>query len=245
MLLAVPSGLRSEETRALLVFLAISFLYFGRPVASHPGRLLIGRGSDPGIFLWSFAWVPHALLHGENPIYTHAIWAPTGMDLAWVASAPGLALVFAPLTLTAGPIVAYNVAAVLLPALAAWTAFLLCRRLTNGFWPSLVGGYLFGFSAFMLGHEEGHLHLTSAFLVPLVALVMLDFVRGRLNRVGLAARLGLLLAAQLLLSTEVFATVTLALAVAVVLASALVRSARPRLLRLAAPLAGGYALAAV
>ena len=36
---------------------------------------------------------------------------------------PGLALLFAPLTLFAGPFAAYDVAAVLAPAVAAWTAF--------------------------------------------------------------------------------------------------------------------------
>jgi hypothetical protein len=71
---------------------------------------------------------------------------------------PGLALLFAPLTLIAGPIASYNVAAILMPALAAWTAFLLCRYLTHAVWPSLVAGYLFGFSLFALHHAlDGHL----------------------------------------------------------------------------------------
>ena len=46
--------------------------------------------------------------------------------------------------------------------------FLLCRRLTGGFWPSLVGGYLFGFSSYMLGRTEGgHPNLTAVAGIPL------------------------------------------------------------------------------
>ena len=52
----------------------------------------------------------------------------------------GLAVVLAPVTLLFGPVVAYNLAAVLLPALAAWTAFLLCQHVTGTFWPSVAGG---------------------------------------------------------------------------------------------------------
>jgi len=55
---------------------------------------------------------------------------------------------------------------------------LLLRHLTRRVWSSLVGGYLFGFSSYMLGQELGHLHATSVFLVPLVALVVLRYVDG-------------------------------------------------------------------
>src|SRR5438132_7483696 len=105
---------------ALALYLAVSFLYLGLPIAAHPGRSLIGRGVDPEIFVWSLAWWPHAILHGQNPIVTHAIWAPAGVDLAWITSIPGLALAATPLTLLGGPALAYNVLAIALPALAAW-----------------------------------------------------------------------------------------------------------------------------
>src|SRR5581483_5755546 len=105
------------------------------------------------------------------------------------------------------------------------------------------GGYLFGFSAFVLGHEEGHLHLTSVFLVPLIALVVVRYLHGRLDGVGLAARLGILLALQLGLSTELFTTVTLALAISLALASVLMPAARSRLRRIPFPLAAGYGVA--
>src|SRR5581483_2741661 len=188
---------------------------------------------------------PHAVLHGENPFVTHVVWPTVGLDLAWVSSIPGLAAALMPVTLAAGPVAAYDVAAVLLPALAAWTAFLLCRHVTRRLWPSLLGGYLFGFSSYELGQLEGHMHMSAVFLVPLAALLVLRYVEGALDARGLVLRLGPLLALQLLLSTELALTLTLALVVACVAAFALVRSTRPGLRGLWRPLAGAYLLAGV
>jgi hypothetical protein len=226
-------------------YVALAFLYFGVRLLPHPGRYLLGYGADPDIFVWNFAWWPHALLHGQNPIVSHAVWAPDGINLAWVTSVPGLALLFAPVTLAFGPAVAYNLAAMLMPALAAFTAFLLCRHLTRAFWPSVAGGYLFGFSSYMLGQLLGHMHMTAVFLVPLVALAVVRFVQGELGPRGLAWRLGLLLALQFSFSTELYFTVTFALVVTALLAYAVVPAARARLRALPVPVLGGYALSAV
>jgi hypothetical protein len=222
---------------------AISFAYFGWRLLPHPGRPYVGHGIDPQIFIWSFAWWPHAILHGQNPIVSHVVFAPNGINLAWATSVPGLALAFSPLTLLFGPTASFNVAEMLMAALAAFTAYLLCRHLTGRAWPSLAGGYLFGFSSYMLGQEQGHMHATSVFLLPLMALFVARFVEGSLEGRGLAWRLGVLLALQLTFSTEIFFTASLALVVALVLAFAVVRTARPRLRAIARPLAGAYALA--
>jgi hypothetical protein len=229
----------------LALYLVVSILYFGLPVAAHPGRTVIGSGSDPGIFIWMFAWWPHALLHGLDPFKTTEIWTPDTYNLAWTTSVAGLAVLLAPVTLLAGPVASANLAAVLMPALAAWTAYLLCRHLTNQTWPSLVGGYLFGFSSYMLGQEEGHLHMTSVFLVPLAALLVLRYLDGATSARRVAILLGVVLGLQLWFSTEVFVTASLALAVALVLAFAVVPARRQRLRELVGPLAGAYALALV
>jgi hypothetical protein len=236
---------RKPSAVAFATYLGIAFLYFGLPVVAHPGRDWIGSGADPQIFVWSLGWWPHAILHWQNPILAQSVWTPVGLDLAWVSSIPGLAVALAPVTLLAGPVAAYNVASILMPALAAWTAFLLCRYVTRSFWPSLAGGYLFGFSSYMLGHLQGHLHVSSIFLLPLAALLVLRFLDGSLGMRGFAVRFGLLLAGQLLLSTEVLFTLTLALATALVCAFAVVPALRPRLRIIPRPLLGAYLVAGV
>ena len=131
----------------------------------------------------------------------------------------------------------------LLPAFAAWTAFALCRYLTGSLWPALVGGYLFGFSSYLMSEEVGHPHMSAVFLLPLVALVCLRFIGGEYGWRDTALRLGPLLGLELLISTEVTFTLGLAIASAVGLGLALIPSRRRRLLALLGPLAAGYALA--
>ena len=229
----------------LAIYTLLSLVFFGRPLLLHGDRDYIGAGYDPQIFIWSLGWWPHAILEGENPFVTHAVWPATGVNLAWVTSVPGLAFLAAPVTLLAGPVYAYNVVAVALPVLAAWTAFLLCRYLTGSWWASLAGGYLFGFSTYMLGHTLGHMHMTSIFLVPLAALTVLRYVDAKIGRRRLALELGLLLGGQLWLSTEVFATLTVALVTSLAVAFAAVPAARVRLRTAALPVLGAYVIGAV
>ena len=231
---------------ALTLFAGVSFLLFGLRLVIEPGAQYAGPADDSQIFIWSLAWWPHALLHGQNPFLTNAIWAPSGLDLAWTTSVPGLALALAPVTLLAGPVAAFNVAAVAMPALAAWTAFLLCRRLTAQIWPSLAGGYLFGFSTYLLGQQVGgHVHMTAVFLVPLVALVLFDFVDSDRGGSWLVFRLGPLLAFQLLLSTEVAFGLALAVGSALILGLLLAPARRARLRSAILPLVESAAVACV
>jgi hypothetical protein len=228
----------------LAVYGLLSLAFFGRPLANG-GQELVGIGNDPRFYVWAIGWWPHALLNGENPIVTYAMWPLTGFNLAWSVTVPALALPVAPVTLLAGPAVAYNVVAVAMPALAAWTAFLLCRYLTGSWWASLAGGYLFGFSGYMLGHTTAHPGMTSVFLIPLIALTVLQFVDEKIGRRGLAVRLGLLLGVQPYLSTEVFATLTVVLVASLLAAFVLVRDVRPRLRRAVLPVVAAYGIACV
>ena len=73
-----------------------------------------------------------------NPLGTQLVYVPDGYNLAWSTPVPGLSIPLAPVTLLFGPVVTWNVVALLAPALSAWTAFLLCRHLTGAdlaLWP--------------------------------------------------------------------------------------------------------------
>jgi hypothetical protein len=238
-------GVRRPASIAFAIYLAVAFAFFGLRLLIEPGNQYIGSYDDPQIPIWSFAWWPHALLHGQNPFFTHAVWAPAGVNLAWVNSVPVISVAFAPLTLLVGPITSYNVAAVALPAISAWAAFLLCRHLTARWWPSLVGGYLFGFSSYILGHVTGQPQLTAAFVIPLLALLILRYLEGDVSKRRLAVLAGLLLAVQLWISMEVAFTMTLVLVGALVLAYAFVPARRSSLISAVFPVTCGYVIAAV
>jgi hypothetical protein len=238
--------LRSRPaSAALAIYLGIAFVFFGLRLVLDSGSQYIGSYDDPQIPIWSFAWWPHALLHGKNPFFTHYVWSPAGVNLAWVNSVPIVSIVFSPLTLLVGPVASYNVATIVLPAISAWAAFLLCRHLTKSWWPSLVGGYLYGFSSYIVGHVTGQPQLTAAFVIPLLALLVLKYVEGSVSTRRLTLLSGLLLGAQLLISMEIAFTLTIVLLVALVLAYLFFPARRSRLVSMLFPLIGGYVIAAV
>ena len=210
---------RHGALAAFCVYLIASLVLFGRPLLDDPSHtcLCIGSTTDAGVIAWALEWWPHALLHGLNPFHPRIIYAPQGMDIALGALMPGLALALAPITALAGPLFTYSLAVLLGPPLAAFFAFLLCRRLTGAFWPSLVGGWLFGFSAYLLGQDAGHLNLTFVFLVPAIVHLWVRASARERSRRRFAVLLALALIGQFSLSVEVLVTFTLFAVVALLL----------------------------
>jgi hypothetical protein len=200
--------LRREALLSLLAYGVLSLVFFAGPDLAHLSRVYLGWGTDPSTFVWYLRWWPHALANAQSPLSTHLLWAPQGIDLTAGTPIPGPSLVAAPLTLLAGPVVAYDVLMLLAPALSAWTAFLLARRLCGRFWPSLVGGYVFGFSTYELGRMLGHLNFALAFLIPLAVLVVLRRLEGGMSTWAFVAAVAAIVAGQFLISSEVLLTMT-------------------------------------
>lgn len=203
---------------ALGSYLAASVVLFGRGVVTHPGSTVVGdSGPDKTLYMWAFEWWPHALARLHDPLDVTVAWVPHGFDLGLGTAGGGLALIAWPLTAAFGPVVAYNVFALTAPALAATTAFLLARELTGRFAPSLVGGFVFGFSSYELGHMLGHLPLAWTALIPLVPYLALLRERGALRRPAFLALLTLVLAFQFLVVTQLFFTTLLVASIAALL----------------------------
>lgn len=183
----------------------------------------VGYGPDPPFFIWSFGWFPFALSHGLNPFFSTHLDYPTGINLLASTSAPLLGILLWPVTVTWGPIVAYNVAVSAGLALSGWCAFLACRRLGLGLIASAIAGLVYEFSPFMVAHSLGHPHLVAALGPPLLILVLHDLVRnGERNRVRTGVMLGLVAAAQFYVSEELLAVEAVATLLGLVLLAALV-----------------------
>jgi len=236
---------RGQATGAFLLYLVATLLIFGIPILRHPGTTFVGWGTDPSSFMWYLAWLPHAIGHGINPLVTHDVWAPVGFNLTHATAVYAPALVLTPVTLLFGPVVAYNVLALSAPVLSAWAAFLLCREVTRSLPAALVGGYLFGFSVYVMGQMLGHPNLALAFLVPVCALIVLRRVRGEISARRAALWLAAALSGQFLISLEVFMTLTIFGAVALALAAAFERDRRRKIARTAGTVAAAYGITAV
>jgi hypothetical protein len=176
----------------------------------HPTVNAIGLGNDPPQFMWSFAWPGAALTQLHSPFTTDVVDFPVGVNLMWNASMLLVGAVTWPITALVGPIATFNVVETLALALSSWTAFLWLRRHVSNSIAAAAGAALFGFSPGMLGQSLGHPHVTAAFMVPLIFIVLeniLIYARG--SAVGGGALLGVLAATQLLIGEEVLVTAAL------------------------------------
>jgi hypothetical protein len=234
---------------SLGLYAVLSLALFGGPVLpliGDPHGTIIARDQvDSSLFMWLYAWWPHALLHGSNPFVTHAMFVPEGFNLQWTTSMPGPSVLLSPLTELFSPAVTWNVIQLISPALSAWTAFLLCRYVTGELWPSLIGGYLFGFSPYMLAHLTGGPFLALVPLLPLFVLLVLRRLDGSLSARGFAVAMTAALTAQFLISTEVLATTVLFGGFALLAASALFGEYRRGLIGVTRLLLGALVATAV
>lgn len=239
---------RHQTAAALVLYAAVSIGYFGLHVVPHLESRDVGLPAwgDPTIIMWGLAWWPHALLHGLNPFFTNALLVPDRVALGGVITVPMGAFVTAPITLLFGPVVSYNLLMLASPVLAAFFAFLLCRYITRSFAASLVGGYIFGFSTYMLAQMLGHLHLVLVFPIPAAIHLTLRLIDRRISERRFIVLIALCLITLFLSSSELTLTFVALGAVALLVAFALSPPARERIIAASkAILVGGFAAALV
>ena len=200
---------RRTTVAAFLFYPALAMLLYGGVIA-HPSTTYIGDGHDPAAYIWSMVWWPYAVSHRLNPFITRVIWTPSGFNLTWAAAIPGPSFILSPITRWLGPVVSFNTLMIFIPATVSWSTFLPCRRISGQFYPSLLGGYLFGFSPYMIGHMHmGQPNLTLIFGVPICLHLVLLRLDGAIGRIMFVAMLAIALALQFFVSTEIVALMTL------------------------------------
>ena len=172
--------------------------------ASGPSVTLAAGSSDPAQEVWFLAWALHALEHGANPFFSHAQYAPAGVNLLANTSILALGVVLSPVTALFGPVVAFNVAVTLAPALSATAAFFAVRRYAAWQPAAFVGGLCYGFGPFVATDLRfGHLNLTFLAIPPLILLALDDlFVRRSRPAPAVGAVLGGLVVVQFFVRTE-------------------------------------------
>ncbi len=145
---------------------------------------------------------------------------------------PLVSLAFAPVTWLGGPILSYNLIMLLAPVSSAWLMYFLCRRIARAPYHAIIGGYLFGFSAYEMAQDTAAPNLSMTLLVPALLLVVLKRLDGELSRCGIILDGGLLLIAQFYISTEVFAMIFVFGGIAWALGLLYLPDRRPALFRL-------------
>lgn len=194
-----------ELIGALVVYLMLAFI-FTASAWDDPSRRWIGICCDQEQSVWFLAWLPTALQSGQNPLLTDRLNAPDGANLMWNTFSPLIGLLVAPITRTGGPVLAYNVAALMAIALSGLACFAALRRYASRPLGPLVGGALYALSPYVASHTALHLNLIAVWGPPLFLIILDELVVTRRYRPELlGVALGLVGALQLLTSEEVLA----------------------------------------
>ncbi|HEX6493683.1 MAG TPA: hypothetical protein VF112_09235, partial [Candidatus Dormibacteraeota bacterium] len=209
--LELPRGIASAGV--LAGYAGILLLLF-RQAWGDPAHRIIGGHGDAEESIWFLVWAPWALLHGQDPLVTHHMGVPAGVNLMWNTPQTLTALLAWPVTATAGPVVAYNLMMTLAPAVSGWCAYLVIRRHVPGHLPAALGGLLYGLSPYMVAHAYGHLNLITVWVPPLLLLVLEEvLVRQRRSWLYGGLALGVLAACQLFSAEELLASEALIAAI--------------------------------
>lgn len=206
----------------LAAYMVIGILLFWS-TWSAPAGTYIGNPGDPQAHMWYLRWVPYALTHAKNPVFTHFLGWPDGVNVMWnnanAVEAPALLLY--PVTTLFGAVASFNVMATLAVVLSAFCAYLVCARYVNSSFGAAAGGLLYGFSPYMAAQSLGHIGLTIVVLPPLVFLILDSLlVRRTVSPLVAGGIIGVLGAAQLVTGEELVATTAIASAIALVVLAA-------------------------
>jgi hypothetical protein len=174
------------------------------------GGILRDNGYDQQYFEWQLQWVQHAIFTGQNPLFSHAMNAPDGLNVMANPQILGPAFVLVPVTALLGPAFSFMVVTLANLALTAITwRWFLRRNVVRSQWAAFVGGLFLGFGPSMMTHSLAHPDLTAQYLVPLIVDRVLRLrTPGRAVHDG--AVLGVLIAAQVFVGEEILFLAALA-----------------------------------
>ncbi|MBS2547536.1 hypothetical protein KGQ19_11705 [Catenulispora sp. NL8] len=191
-----PALLLSLLYIALAVFLTWKLLF--HPIAS----VLAGNPYDQFYFEWQLTAVEHAVTHLQNPLFTHAMNAPDGMNLAANPQIIGPAIVLTPITALFGSAVSFALLTTFnLAATAITWRWFLRRHVVRTETAAFVGGLFLGFSPSMMSHSLAHPNLAGQWLVPLILAGVLR-LREPERQVRNGIVLGVLITAQVFVGEE-------------------------------------------
>lgn len=139
-----PGGLRTWHVALLYTALTAALAY---PLARRAADSVLSISPDTDLFLWTLSWDTYAFTHYPLSIFDANIFAPQHRTLAYSENLIGSGLFAAPiLWLTANPVLAMNLVALLSCVLCGVGAYVLARRVGVGWTGAILSGVIFAFT---------------------------------------------------------------------------------------------------
>jgi hypothetical protein len=172
---------------ALIVTWPMPLVLGSQVIANGPGRV------DAYLGIWNIWWAAVALTSLQNPFVTPLLFHPQGLDLFWQTLSLPQGILALPLTLTAGPLPAYNVLILLSFILGGYFTFLFVRAVLRrdpfdapGAHPlhieaaALIAGAIYAFAPFHVQKVlDAQLEVASIQWMPLCTWVILVLLERR------------------------------------------------------------------
>jgi hypothetical protein len=174
---------------------------------AHPGTMSPSDGSivknDVLGDYWYMRFAANAVAHGHLPaLITTTLNYPQGISTMWNNTMPLPAVVLAPVTIVAGPVVSLAVMTTLGFAGSATALFFVLRRWDVSTGAAALGGAIFGFCPAMMVAALDHYQLQFMVLPPLIVHFVLRLATRRGNPLRTGALLGAVTAMEFYISEE-------------------------------------------
>ena len=183
-----PTRHRVALGTAVFLFFVLLAIAGTWPLASHLSTHITDHFGDGALHLWNTWWVGQALVRGQSPFFTDAIFYPNGVSLAtqnfaWFHILPSLLL--GPFT---NDIAAFNIAVLLNLVLCGVVAFWVILQLCGDARAALLGGSIYMLWPYRVARLDLP-NMLATFWIPLFLLFLLYSVQRRQWRYALLAGL--------------------------------------------------------
>jgi hypothetical protein len=200
--IAGKRGCTRADVASILIFFLLAVAVYSRLWANPRNGYLVNSGMDQMLFEWFFAVGADCVRHLRNPLFTYLQNYPYGVNLMANTATYGLGIPLSPLTLLFGPTVTWTVALTgSLAGTAAAYYWVFSRHLVRSRLAAAIGGGFCGFAPAMISHGGGHPNLVALFLIPFIALRLME-LRHSTHPGRDGAIVGIMMAFQIFLGEE-------------------------------------------
>lgn len=168
----------------LFIYLIIAAV-FTYPLVFRMQEILLGWPLDAYNYLWNIDTFWYELASGRNPFFTHKIFFPFGTGLIFHTYAPFISVLsFFFLNSKEWFL---NLLVLISPAVSAFTAYILVNQITGKKLPSILSGFIYGFSPILFSFilSQHYYFAFAASTLPLAVLFIKNyFESGKIRNVA-------------------------------------------------------------
>lgn len=175
------------------LYLIIAMVFFWPLTVNITKTVPAGNGGDEYQALWTFWWIGYSLftLH-TSPLVTSYVYYPIGANLITTPLAPIESILTVPLQVFGLPF-AMNIMMFLGFTLSGLFMYILAFYITKNRYGSILGGFIYSFSAMHLVQAFGHLHWINIEFIPLFIFAFLLLIKEKTQRYALLSAASFLL----------------------------------------------------